>query len=82
MKPGKIYRLRIDLWVTSNRFKTGHRIRLEISSSNFPRFDRYLNTSESPGPSTRMIKTANTVYHDRDHPSAVTLPVMPGQAAP
>jgi uncharacterized protein len=82
MNPGETYRLRIDLWATSNVFKTGHRIRLEVSSSNFPRFDRNLNTGENPGWSTRLTKATNTVYHDRDHPSALILSVMPNQASP
>jgi hypothetical protein len=77
MNQGEIYRLSIDLLATSNVFKSGHRIRLEISSSNFPRFDRNLNTAENPGTSTHMVKATNMVYHDRDHPSAVILPVMP-----
>src|SRR6185437_7411934 len=47
MNPGQIYKFSIDLWSTSNVFRTGHRLRLEISSSNFPRFDRNPNTGES-----------------------------------
>jgi len=82
MNPGRTYRLNIDLWSTSNVFKTGHRIRLEISSSNFPRFDRNLNTEENPGLATRMVKATNTIYHDRDHSSAIILPVMPSSVAP
>jgi len=82
MNPGNIYRLSIDLLATSNVFKSGHRIRVEISSSNFPRFDRNLNTGENPGTSTRMVKATNMVYHDGDHPSAVILPVMPSRKSP
>jgi len=62
-------------------FKAGHRIRLEISSSNFPRFKRNLDTSENLGLSARMTKASNTIYRDRDHPSAMVLPAMQGQAA-
>jgi len=79
MTPGNVYRLRVDLWSTSNVFKAGHRIRVEISSSNFPRFDRNLNTGENPGLGTRMVKATNTIYHDREHPSAIILPVVPAR---
>ncbi|MBI4167131.1 MAG: CocE/NonD family hydrolase [Acidobacteria bacterium] len=76
LNPGEAYKLILDLWATSNVFKAGHRLRLEISSSNFPRFDRNLNTGEDPGSSTRMVKASNTIYHDREHPSALVLPVV------
>ncbi len=79
IKPGQIYRYEIDLWVTSNAFLPGHRIRVEISSSNFPRFDRNLNTGEPFGAGTRLIKATQTVYHDKAHPSHVLLPVIPAQ---
>jgi putative CocE/NonD family hydrolase len=79
LMPGHIYEFEIDLWVTSNVFKAGHRIRLEISSSNFPRFSRNLNTDE-PVPSATTIRVAtNTVYHDADHPSHILLPVIPAE---
>src|SRR5262249_11931579 len=54
MTPGQVYKFTIDLWATSNVFKKGHMVRLEVSSSNFPRFDRNLNTG-----ATRYIKTAD-----------------------
>ena len=78
MNPGETYKLAIDLWSTSNVFKAGHKLRLEISSSNFPRFDRNLNTGESAAFSSRMVKATNTIFHDREHPSALVLPVVPG----
>lgn len=77
MNPGGIYRFTIDLWATSNVFRAGHQLRLEISSSNFPRFNRNLNTGEDPGRATRLVKATNTIYHDREHPSATILPVVP-----
>lgn len=77
LNPGEAYKLTLDLWATSNVFKAGHKLRLEVSSSNFPRFDRNLNTGELPANSTRMVKAANTIYHDREHPSALVLPVVP-----
>jgi hypothetical protein len=76
MKPGEVYKLRIDLSNTSNVFLAGHKLRLEISSSNFPRFDRNLNTGEHAGQSGSMITARNTVYHDAQHPSALILPVV------
>jgi uncharacterized protein len=77
VEPGKIYPYEIDLWATSNVFKAGHRIRLYISSSNFPRFNRNLNTGEPIAGSTRMVKASQKIYHDAQHPSAIVLPVIP-----
>ena len=77
MKPGEIYKLHIDVWNTSNVFLAGHQLRLEISSSNFPRFDRNLNTGENAGVSRSMVKAQNTIYHDAQHLSALILPVIP-----
>ena len=77
MNPGEVYKLTVDLWATSNVFLKGHKLRLEISSSNFPRFDRNLNTGEDAGLATRWVKATNTIAHDREHPSAVVLPVVP-----
>jgi uncharacterized protein len=77
IEPGKIYEYDIDLWATSNLFKAGHRIRLAISSSNFPRFDRNLNTGEPALGATRQLKAQQKLYHDAAHPSALVLPVIP-----
>jgi predicted acyl esterase len=55
----------------------GHRIRLEVSSSNFPRFDRNLNTGEDPATGTRMVVAKQTIYHNAMYPSHVVLPVIP-----
>ena len=77
IEPGQVYEFSIDLWETSNLFKRGHRIGLEISSSNFPRFARNLNTGAAPGLSTDMKVANQTVYHDAQRPSHVTLPVIP-----
>ena len=76
-KPGEIYHVTADLWATSNVFLAGHRLRLEISSSNFPRFDRNLNTGEDQATSTKMLPATNTIYHDKEHPSALVLPIVP-----
>jgi putative CocE/NonD family hydrolase len=77
MVPGQIYKLAIDLWSTSNVFRQGHALRLEISSSNFPRFDRNLNTTESAAISQKYVSATNTIYHDREHPSALIVPIVP-----
>jgi putative CocE/NonD family hydrolase len=77
LKPGEVYKIRIDMWNTSNVFLAGHKLRVDISSSNFPRFDRNLNTGENAGRSSNMVKAENTVYHDAQHPSALILPVVP-----
>jgi putative CocE/NonD family hydrolase len=76
-KPGDVYRITVDAGVTGNIFLKGHRIRVEISSSNFPRFDRNPNTGGSIADETRLVKATQTVYHDRAHPSCVVLMVMP-----
>jgi hypothetical protein len=76
LEPGKVYEYKIDLWSTSNVFLKGHRIRLEVSSSNFPRFDRNLNTGKSASTDSTFVKATNTVLHDAAHPSALVLPVV------
>jgi len=77
IEPGRIYKYTIDLWATSNVFKAAHRIRVYISSSNFPRFNRNLNTGEKTFGGTRMLKARQTIYHDAEHPSAIVLPIIP-----
>ena len=77
IEPGKIYEYAIDLWATSNLFKAGHRIRLYVSSSNFPRFNRNLNTGEPIAGSARLVKASQRIYHDAQHPSTLVLPVIP-----
>ncbi len=76
MNPGQVYKLTIDLWATSNVFLKGHSLRLEVSSSNFPRFDRNLNTGEVQGSARNFVPATNTIYHDAEHPSALILPVV------
>ena len=77
LEPGRIYRYEIDLVATSNLFRKGHRIRVEISSSNFPRFDRNPNTGNPFGLDDKLETALQTIYHDRDHPSHVVLPIIP-----
>lgn len=76
LEPGKVYDLRIDLWSTSIVFNAGHRIRVDISSSNAPRFDPNPNTGEPFRASERTAIAENTIYHDAAHPSALLLPVI------
>jgi uncharacterized protein len=75
--PDKVYEYKIDMWSTSNVFLKGHRIRLEVSSSNFPRFDRNLNTGRDASTDATTAKATNTIYHDKEHPSTLVLPVVP-----
>ena len=78
--PGTVYEYKIDAWNTCQMFKTGHSIRLEISSSAFPKYSRNLNTGEPLGRSTNMVAAHQTIYHDAQHPSHVTLPIVPERA--
>jgi uncharacterized protein len=74
--PGRVYRFSIDLWATSNVFRAGHKLGLEISSGNFPRFDRNLNLGEASATAKNSITAKNSVLHDSAHPSALILPVL------
>ena len=77
LEPGRVYPLTIVLYPTSNRFKQGHLIRLDISSSNFPRFDVNPNTAEPLGQSRRQVQADNSIYHSRQFPSHIVLPIIP-----
>jgi hypothetical protein len=79
MNPGRTYMFTIDLWSTSNVFRKGHILRLEVSSSNFPRFDRNMNTGEEQATAQRSVPATNLIYHDAAHPSALILPLVPSQ---
>lgn len=72
--------LTVQLYPTAHVFKKGHRIRLDVSSSNYPRFDLNSNTGEPLVTSRRRLTADNMVFHNADHPSALVLPVVP--AAP
>lgn len=82
LKPGEVREVTIDLLGTSNVFARGHRIRLDISSSNFPFFDVNPNTGERIGSHTRMQPATNTVFHDREHASRIVLPVVSPTSTP
>ena len=77
IEPGKIYEYTIDLIATSNVFKAGHQIRVDISSSNFPRFDRNPNTGHAFGEDDQLEIAVQRIFHDKDHPSHIILPVIP-----
>jgi putative CocE/NonD family hydrolase len=77
VEPGRVYEYAIDMWAASNTFLPGHRIRLEVSSSNFPRFDRNLNTGEDTATGSRIEKATQTVHHSPRYPSHVVLPIVP-----
>ena len=77
MEPGQVYEFTIDLWATSHLVKTGHRLRVEISSSNFPRFDRNPNTGAPLGQDSRLETANQTVYHRKHYPSHIVLPIIP-----
>jgi len=76
MQHSEVYGLNIDLHATGNYFGPGHRIRIEVSSSNFPRFDRNLNTGGNNYDETSWIVAENTIHHSSDYPSHVILPIV------
>lgn len=73
LEPGRVYRLEIDMWATANRFKAGHRLRLDISCADFPRFDRNTNRGGEAGPPMPAIQT---IYHDPEHQSHLLVSVL------
>lgn len=79
VKPGEVYAYRINLVATSNLFKAGHRIRVDITSSSYPRFDRNSNTGNpvgQDGPADVRV-AVQTIFHDAERPSHILLPVIP-----
>jgi uncharacterized protein len=77
LTPGQPVEITIDLGATSNLFKAAHRIRLDISSSNFPRFDRNPNTGGVFGEDSKLLRAEQTILHDAAHPSRLVLPLVP-----
>jgi hypothetical protein len=77
--PGKVYEFNIDMWSTSNLFKAGHGIRLEVSSSNFPRFDRNPNTGHDLFTDAETRPALQTVMHESAYASHLVLPVIPAR---
>ena len=76
LEKNKIYEYDIDCWVTANCFLKGHKIRIEVSSSNFPRFDRNPNTGHKFAEDSELKIASQTIYHDSKHPSRLILPVL------
>ena len=76
LKKGKVYELTVELWPTAWRFAAGHRLRLAVTSSNFPRFDRNPNTGNDPAAGAEMRVTDNVVYHGDERPSHLTVRVL------
>jgi putative CocE/NonD family hydrolase len=77
IEPGKVYEYTIDCWATGNLFRAGHRIRLDITSSSFPRWDRNPNTGRPPGSERETRPATQTILHNAAHPSHVILPIIP-----
>ena len=77
LRPGRPYEFTIEMYPTSLLFQRGHQIRLDISSSNFPRFDVNPNTGEPLNDNHRWRIANNTIYIDANHPSHIVLPVIP-----
>jgi putative CocE/NonD family hydrolase len=75
-QPGEIVHLRLTIFAIANRFLPGHRLRLDLSSSNFPKFDVNPNTGEPDGAATRRRIALNTVFTDATRPSRIILPVQ------
>jgi putative CocE/NonD family hydrolase len=76
MEKGKVYKVNMTPMSTSNYFKKGHQIRIEISSSNFPRFARNLNTGGNNYDETKSVIANNKIYYSKKHPSSITLPIV------
>jgi putative CocE/NonD family hydrolase len=75
--PEKVYEYTLDLWATSHVFKAGHKLRVEVSSSNFPRYDRNPNTGHDFASDTELRTARQTIFHDSRYPSHLILPVIP-----
>ena len=79
LEPTDVYRFDIDMWATANRFKVSHRLRVDISSADFPKFDRNANRGGLPGP---PISARQTIFHDSQHPSHLLMAVIGNPSIP
>jgi putative CocE/NonD family hydrolase len=77
IEPNRVYRYEIDLWNTCQTFLPGHQLRVEVASAAFPKFDRNPNTGDPLGTTSRLQTASQTIYHDREHPSYVVIPIVP-----
>ena len=82
MESGKVYKVALQPLTTSNYFAAGHRLRIEVSSSNFPRFDRNLNTGGYNYDEAKGLVAHNAVHHSKAYPSQVTVTVVKRAASP
>ena len=82
MEPGKVYKVTLQPLTTSNYFAPGHRLRIEVSSSNFPRFDRNLNTGGNNYDEAKGVVAHNVVHHSKQYPSQLTVTVVKRATAP
>ena len=80
MEKDKVYKVTLQPLTTSNAFAAGHRLRIEVSSSNFPRFDRNLNTGGNNYDESKPVVARNVVHHSAQYPSSITLTVVPARA--
>jgi putative CocE/NonD family hydrolase len=78
MKPGEVYRVEVDLWSTAHVFLAGHRLRLHVCASDFPRYDRNPGTGQTAADVDRILPQRNRLFHDPERPSHLVLPVVPG----
>jgi putative CocE/NonD family hydrolase len=82
MEPGNVYKVMLQPLTTSNYFEAGHQLRIEVSSSNFPRFDRNLNTGGNNYDEAKAVTAHNVIHHSRQYPSQVTVTVVKHATAP
>jgi len=76
LEPGEVYRVEVDLWSTAQVFLRGHRLRLQVRGSDFPRYDRCPGTGQTSGEADRVLPQRNRLFHDPDRPSHLVLPVI------
>jgi putative CocE/NonD family hydrolase len=79
LKPGEIYEYKLDLWHTGITVPAGCKLRVEVASASFPAFSRNLNTGGHNETETKFVSATQAIYHDKQHPSHVLLPVIPGE---
>ena len=77
IEPGRVYQYDLDVWNTCQRFLPGHRLRIEVASSAFPKFDRNPNTGDPLGTSARLEVADQVIHHDSERPSYVLIPIVP-----
>ena len=73
---GEVYRVEVDLWSTAHVFQAGHRLRLQVCASDFPRYDRNPGTGQTSADGDRVLPQRNLLFHDRARPSHLVLPVV------